>query len=294
MSRASTFAVAHAVACLAALPLSACGWERRAADDDAQDEVARPIVCRSDLGLVAARITGDRGELDARVRCQSGDCADRRSVEVGASFAVEVEIPDAVADAESVEIRSSDPAALRLEGFDRSMACRNGFMFSGVASFETAAEAALMVLSGGEELDRFTATAHTPARLEIQASPGIHLFESDGFVALDELAFAELYEVRVRVYSASNERLIGGSADVRWSVDDPKIATLTSLGHILNRANDMPVANELDPSVGLSTLLEPVAIGNTVLRVERGSLATELALEVTGVPVPVGDSAAEQ
>ncbi len=246
---------------------------------DAIGDVATSIGCAFDFDFHSP-ITSDNGQLRAILQCEPGaDCADRRTVIVGSQFDFTIEIPMHRANG-PVRVLSTDPSVIELTGYERtSDPCDGTVQIDGTVSFPAVGTAAVVVEVGGTEIDRFTASAHEAARLDVQAAPFAGVFTGN-YETVRSVALDKLIGLRAIVRNGAGDRLVGAK-DFGWSVEDESIA------QFLDQAD-----TDAGTTVGVGTSASrhpsffPVAIGTTTLHVEAHGVSMSIPIEVTSLPDP--------
>jgi len=229
--------------------------------DDFGEALGQGMNCLLHFGAFAP-IKSDSEILRASVTCtEGGDCADRRTIHRGAEMDFVISIRSDLAVG-PFDVKSDPPGLLEIEGFtDAAEECDEGREIGGSVRFSGEGEGALVVFSGGEEVDRFSVDVQKPALVQVQ-------YSEEGpfgsYQTLESVALAPEGALRALTRGNTGDRLIGGPA-VQWFVLDTKIATFDEGANTFT---------------GAVAMIQPTANGETIVSVAVGELDTEVAIVV--------------
>jgi hypothetical protein len=248
------------IACPLLASQSGCSFDA----DDWGASLGQGLGCLLYLGSYSPT-ESDNERLRASVTCTEGsDCADKRTIHRGAKMDFVISIQSELADG-PFEVASDPPGLLEIKGFtDEAEECDDGREVSGSVKFSGEGEGALVVLSGGKELDRFSVDVQKPALVQIQ-------YSEEGpfgsFHTLESITLEQEGALRALTRGSTGDRLVGGPA-VQWSLPDTKVAGF-----------DEGAAS----FTGAVALIHPAVDGETVVSVTVGKLEAE-------VPIVVGEA----
>lgn len=199
--------------------------------------------------------------LDGRL-CNS----DQRAFVRGTELEYSIRVPGSLATYQ-LRVENSDPEVLTfLQHGNDDDYCDDTVVLNGTLRFEAIGDAAVVVLNGETEIDRFSVAVRDVARLELQWTDGPDkLGLSTNYESTDSLQIFAETTLRMILRSDDGKRLIGGR-DFAWTIDDADVAELDD-----------------EPFWADHAIVLPVALGTTMLHASAGELSADLPIEVVGL-----------